>query len=311
MRPFLTALVFTASAALPAAAQGPVKEKPAKATGPARETGKPSKDPAPPKEGEKPADGAKSEGPEVPEDLLQDEHLKEEMGVNQFTTPSIRKIFGSLDLLGQLPYDKLKREVPKSVPRERSRIALSLGVLIGDGFLSAQSEKVEDLENIGRAVLRHAKALAAGARVAEHAKAILENSALGDWKTLREDLSATQKDVEAEMVLLRDVEMAHLISMGGWLRGLEIASTAALDPFSAERAAALTRKDVAEYFSITLADFEPRLKKLPYIAALHTGIDEIRTLLDVPEGKPLEQAQVEKIHTKAVELIKLVTAEKP
>ena len=40
--------------------------------------------------------------------------------------------------------------------------ALSLGVLVGDGFLSAQSEKVDDLEDIGRAVLKHAKALAAG-----------------------------------------------------------------------------------------------------------------------------------------------------
>lgn len=304
MRPFLTALIFTASAALPAAAQGPAKEKPAEETAPA-------KDPAKPGEGKEPSGDAKDGGPEVPEDLLQDAHLKEEMGVNQFTTPSIRKIFEALDLLGQVPYDKVKREVPKAVPQERARVALSLGVLIGDGFLSAQAEKVEDLENIGRAVLRHAKALAAGARVAEHAKAILENSALGDWKTLREDLSATQKDVEAEMVLLRDVEMAHLIAMGGWLRGLEIASTTALDPFDAKRATALARKDIAEYFSATLADFEPKLKKLSYVTAMHTGIDEIRTILDVPEGKPLEQAQVEKIHTKAVELIKLITAEKP
>jgi hypothetical protein len=301
MRPFLTAIILTASAAVSATAQDsapPAAEKSAK------ESAKPEEIP-------KPEETPKADGTEVPEDLLEDQHLKEEMGVNEFTAPSIRKVFGSLDLLGQLPYEKLKREVPKSVPQERTRVALSLGVLIGDGFLSAQSEKVEDLEVIGRAVLRHAKALAAGARVAEHAKAILENSALGDWKTLREDLSATQKDVEAEMVLLRDVEMAHLISMGGWLRGLEIASTAALDPFSAERAAALSRKDIAEYFSATLADFEPKLKKLPHIGALHTGIDEIRALLDVPEGKPFEEAQVEKIHTRAVALIQLITAAKP
>ena len=228
---------------------------------------------APPRVAEKPAAGkpaepsksgeaVKEEGAEVPEDLLEDPHLREEFGVNQFTTPSIRKIFGSLDLLGQLPYEKLKREIPRGTSTDRTRVAMGLGVLIGDGFLSAQSEKVEDLENIGGAVLRHAKVLAAGARVMEHAKSILENSALGDWKTLREDLAATQKDVEAEMVLLRDVDMAHLIAMGGWLRGLEIASTAALDPFSAERAAVLARKDLAEYFSATLADLDPALKKL-------------------------------------------------
>jgi hypothetical protein len=246
------------------------------------------------------ADAKEEKEPGVPEDLLEDEHLREELGVNQFTAPSIRKIFGSLDLLGQLPYEKLKRDVPKSAPQERWRVALA-----------AQSEKVDDLENIGRAVLRHAKVLAAGARVTEHAKAILENSATGDWKSLREDLAATQKDVEAEMVLLRDVEMAHLISIGGWLRGLEIASTTALDPFSAERAATLARKDLAEYFSATLADFDPALTKLPQIVAIRTGIDEIRVLLDLPEGKPFEQAQVQQIHDKAVALVKLITGAKP
>ena len=34
--------------------------------------------------------------PEVPDDLLEDEHLREEYGVNPFTTPSIRKIFAQL-----------------------------------------------------------------------------------------------------------------------------------------------------------------------------------------------------------------------
>ncbi|HEX2749774.1 MAG TPA: hypothetical protein VHM91_17320 [Verrucomicrobiales bacterium] len=309
-------LLLAALLASPGAAQDkpsrPAKGKPAPAAkdkpaqAPKDKTESPSK--------EKPAPGSEKEtpkGPAVPDDMLEDEHLREEYGVNEYTTPSIRKIFGQLDKLGALPYDKLKREIPKGTSPDRTMVSLSLGVLIGDGFLSAQSEKIEDLESIGRAVLRHAKVLAAGARITEHAKAILENSALGDWKTLREDLSATQKDVESEMVLLRDVEMAHFISIGGWLRGLEIASTAALDPFTPERASVLARKDLAEYFSATLADIAPQLKKLPHIKALHTGIDEIRALLDLPEGKPFEKDQVQKIHDKAAALVQLITTVKP
>ena len=30
---------------------------------------------------------------EVPEDLIGDEHVREEFGVNRFTTPSIKKLF--------------------------------------------------------------------------------------------------------------------------------------------------------------------------------------------------------------------------
>jgi len=191
--------------------------------------------------------------PEVPDDLLEDDHLREEYGVNQFTTPSIRKIFGQLEALGSLPYEKLKRPLPKSTASDRSMVALSLGVLIGDGFLSVQTEKVSDLEDVGRAVLKHAKVLGAGARVTEHAKSLLENSALGDWKTLRDDLAGTQKDVEGDMVLLRDMEMAHLISLGGWLRGLQIASGTASDSFTPDRAGLLARTDLIEYLTAMLA----------------------------------------------------------
>jgi len=42
--------------------------------------------------------------PKVPEELLGNEHLREEFGVNEFTTPSIKKIFDQLDALGTLPY---------------------------------------------------------------------------------------------------------------------------------------------------------------------------------------------------------------
>jgi hypothetical protein len=245
--------------------------------------------------------------PEVPDDLLEDDHLREEYGVNQFTTPSIRKIFGQMEALGSLPYDKLKRPVPKNTATDRALVALSLGVLIGDGFLSVQTEKVSDLEDTGRSVLKHAKVLGAGARVTEHAKSLLENSALGDWKTLREDLAGTQKDVESDMVLLRDMEMAHLISLGGWLRGLQIASGTASDPFSPERAGLLARTDLLEYFSAMLAELNPTLQKKPYLKTLRTGLEEIRVLIDMPEGKPFEPAQVKSIYEKSSALVTLIT----
>lgn len=291
----LTALApGLASAQTPAAAPSAPEAKPASkaaaADKPAEKTGKAA---------------AK---PDVPDDLLEDDHLREEYGVNQFTTPSIRKIFGQLEALGSLPYEKLKRPLPKSTATDRSMVALSLGVLIGDGFLSVQTEKVSDLEDTGRAVLKHAKVLGAGARVTEHAKSLLENSALGDWKTLRDDLAGTQKDVESDMVLLRDMEMAHLISLGGWLRGLQIASGTASDPFSAERAGLLARTDLIEYFTAMLAELNPTLQKRPWMKPLREGLEEIRVLIDMPEGKPFEPAQVKSIYEKSSALVKLVTA---
>ena len=229
--------------------------------------------------------------PEVPDDLLEDEHLREEYGVNRFTTPSIRKIFAQLEALGSLPYEKLKRPLPTATSSDRSLVALSLGVLIGDGFLSVQTEKISDLEDTGRAVLKHAKALGAGARVTEHAKSLLENSALGDWKTLRDDLAGTQKDVESDMVLLRDMEMAHLISLGGWLRGLQIASGTASDPFSPERAGLLARADL---LVINKTDLGP-----------HVGVDVAQMVADARgarDGRPV--LALSRLDVESVELLR-------
>lgn len=296
MRPVLPSLAAVAisALALPAICQ---EEKPAAPKATVAEE-KPAKS-------EKPSNGEVKPGA-VPEDLLDDEHVKEEFGVNQFTAPSIKKLFEDLDNLGSLPYDTLKRELPKSTPKDRTQVALSLGVLIGDGFLSVQTEKISDLEGIGRAILKHAKVLGAGYRVTEHTKSILENSALGDWKTLKADLSKTQKDVEAEMVLLRDVDIAHLISLGGWLRGLQLASVTSLDPFSAQKAQVLARHDIAEYFVYMLDSLAEPLQKLSHIQSLKKGLTDIDQIVNLPEGKPLTKDEVIKLQKKSEELLAVI-----
>ena len=218
---------------------------------------------------------------EVPEDLVGDEHVREEFGVNRFTTPSIKKLFEQLDELGELPYAKLKRELPKTIPRDRSLVALGLGTLISDGFLIVQSEQIEELEHIGRAVLKQAQVLGAGKRVTKYTKSILESSVLGKWNKLKEELSKTQADVEAEMVMLRDVDIANLVALGGWLRAFEIAAVTTSINYSEAKASKLSRTDVIAYFLETRLGLEPKLRQRIHIVNL---TKELERLLAKPGG---------------------------
>jgi len=240
---------------------------------------------------------------EIPEDLLEDEHVREEFGVNKFTAPSIKKIFEDLDSLGDLPYETLKRPIPATTPSDRTRLALELGGLIADGFLVVEAEKLLDLEAVGRALWKRAKILGAGTRLSSHTKSLLENSALGNWKQLKVELAKTQKDVEAEMVLLRDVDAAHLISLGGWLRAFEIACVTALDPFDEKKAKILGRVDVAEYFLMSLQTLEPKIQETEHIQELTAGVEKLKNMLDVPESKAFTQNEVEGMNTLIRELI--------
>lgn len=241
--------------------------------------------------------------PPIPEDFLGDEHIREEFGINEWTTPSIGKIFDIMGGLGTLSFDELKRKVPDKPPGDRVAVSLGLGALIADGFLVVQCEKVEAMEDVGRAMIKYAKALGAGSRMNRHTQSLLENSVQGDWASLRMELAKTQADVEGEMLQLRDVEIAHLISLGGWLRGFEISTDAVKASYTEEKSRQLGRRDIVEYYAASLENVNPDLVEKEPLKSLREGLTELLPLVDVPEGKALtveEVAQLNKVAKKMV-----------
>ncbi len=243
----------------------------------------------------------------IPDDLVGDEHVREEFGVNQFTTPSIRKLFEMLDGLGKLSYDALKRPINRQTPSDRVLVSLGLGTLIADGFLIVQCEKVEAMEDVGRALIKYAKVLGTGSRMNRHTQSLFEHSIEGHWDKLRTELAFTQADVEAEMVQLRDVDIAHLVSLGGWLRAFEIATRSVADNYTPEKTLRLTRKDIAQYYLDSLENLSPRLQANTALAALREGFKTIVPLMDVPEDKPLTVEQVKALSEQAAKLAAVVT----
>jgi hypothetical protein len=259
---------------------------------------KPPTLPVPPPPGTKPA---------LPEDLLGDEHVREEFGVNQFTTPSIRKLFEMLDDLGKLSYDALKRPITRQTPSDRVLVSLGLGTLIADGFLIVQCEKIEAMEDVGRALIKYAKVLGAGSRMNRHTQSLLDHSIDGAWEKLRAELALTQADVEVEMVQLRDVDIAHLVSLGGWLRAFEIATRSVADHYTPEKSHRLNRRDIAEYYLASLSSLSPALQENKTLVALRDGLQELIPLMDETPEQPLTLDRVNKLAEKAKALSSIVT----
>jgi hypothetical protein len=233
--------------------------------------------------------------------------VREEFGVNEFTTPSIRKLFEMLDGLGKLSYDALKRPITRKTPADRIQVSLGLGSLIADGFLIVQCEKVDAMEDVGRALIKYAKVLGTGQRMNRHTQSLFEHSIEGQWDKLRGELALTQADVEAEMVQLRDVDMAHLVSLGGWVRAFEIATRSVADHYSPEKTKRLIRPDITEYYSASLASLNPTLQENAALKALRSGLDELVPLMGTPETESLTLEQVTKLSEKAAQLARIVT----
>jgi hypothetical protein len=237
-------------------------------------------------------------------DLTSDEHFREELGVNQYTTPSIEQLFNTLNALKPIPFQALIRP-PRPVHFDnRVQFALSFGILIGDAFLAVEAEESKAIEPIGRELLRRAKALGVEKRVSSHSKELLDLAKESDWTGLRKELIVTQIDVEKAMLDLRDEEMAHFISLGGWIRGLEIAAASVATEFSAQRAALLGQLDLLDYYIQRLDTLSPPLKSTPLISQIIESLREIRQKLT--GSSAITQADAEDIQSAAQHLVVLI-----
>ncbi len=251
-----------------------------------------------------PASAQDGDKPAIPADLLDDPHVREELAINEFTAPSIAKIFESLEALAPLPMLKFQREAPQKMPLNRADLAVELGFLIADGFLVVQAGELGKVEGLAAELTRYGKALGAGERVNRHAASLLESARKQDVAQLKAELTATQKDVELELVTLRDADLAHLISLGGWIRALQVSTAAVETQFSEERAKHILREDIADYYSAIVSGLEPRVAERPSFLTMRDILSGLRTEM-TPGEKPATQATVAEISKQAAKLAEL------
>lgn len=223
--------------------------------------------------------------PEAQEEPITEEHYeREELGVNAYTAPSISQIFDQLDRLRPLPFDKLWRDLPAAGPTKREQQALIFGQLVADGFLIVEAERRSLIDELGRTLIREARGLGVADRVMKHSASLTELAKTGQWPAVRKELVATQSDVEQAMIDLRDQKMAHLISLGGWLRGLEIGAGAVAARFSPERAAVLQQPQVVDYFSEELHTLPPSVVHEPLFDRIRATLKTVRATFDTGAG---------------------------
>lgn len=247
---------------------------------------------------------------DIPADLLDDPHVREELGVNEFTAPSIAKLFDTLQFLMPLPIADTERKMPARMPLDRADLAVELGFLIADGFLVVQAGQMEKVEDLAADLTRYGKALGAGERVNRHAASLLESAKKQEVEQLKKELAATQRDVELELVSLRDADLAHLISLGGWIRALEVSSVAVDKQFSPERARKVMREDIADYYADTVSSLEPKISERPNYIQLRDLLITLKAEMTIPEGKAPTPENIKQLRSQAAKLVALALKRK-
>jgi hypothetical protein len=238
------------------------------------------------------------------DDLSKDQDYREELGVNEFTAPSIEKLFGILDSLKPIPINPLSRPITELNTAERSKYALSFGVLIGDGFLDVEAEQNKDIESLGRELIRRARVLGVEQRVSRHSRKLLDLAKQNDWDRLRKELIITQEDVEKALLELRDEPIVHLLSLGGWIRGLQIAAASVAADYSPERAKKLHNIELLDYYLDRLNTLTPRLKRSELIQKITVQLQSLRPIFK--DNEVITQPQVNSLQATATGMLDLI-----
>lgn len=223
-----------------------------------------------------------------------DDHMREELGVNPITTPSIQDILKQLELFRPVPVELIDSAKRDATFNNRLQTAMHFGSLVADGFMLTLAERPKDVQEVGKALIRQARALGVGERLTKRSKSLLEFSDKGDWIGMRQELVRTQQDVETSMLELRDEEMAHMISLGGWLRGFQLGAASTVAAYTPNKARMLGNAEIMDYFLDRLSTLHPRLKKTEFVRTLTEKIRGIRDLTASNQGAVFSPEQVAK-----------------
>jgi hypothetical protein len=123
---------------------------------------------------------------------------------------------------------------------------------------------------------------------------------------LKDERVRTQRDIEREMAELRDIDIAHLVSLGGWLRAFQIGCATVAQGFSEEKAAKLARTDITAYYLAQIGNLHPKLKEREAVTRLLEGLGRLQESLDLPPGAALTPERLADWRKQGDALVELV-----
>jgi len=236
--------------------------------------------------------------------------MREELGLNPHTTPEIRSVLQDLETLGIPKKDLFRQEVANSGLSNRVQLAMCFGGLIADGFLMVASQDSEGIQELGPALIRQARTLAIGEKITRRSSSLTDLAKRGQWKAFEAELLAMQADVESALIELRDEQLIHLISLGGWLRGLEVVCEVVLIDYSKARAAILIRPEEPVYFLDRLETLHPSLRGTALIRQVEDSVRGISRIESNLGTEPPDRETLETIRTLCIKANRAITGQK-
>ncbi len=234
------------------------------------------------------------------------DQLAKAVRTDSISIPTPGELFAAIEKPGKTDWSGQYRGPMPITYRNRAQIALNLGGLIADGFIAIEAKDSQQVKNIGSDIIKLAKALGVSENLLKRGNSINEFAENNEWDTLQEELEATQNEVKSSMQSHSDQDLVILVTLGGWIRGTQVVTSAIVQNYNEQSAKVLRQPALVHFMQSKINEMSPELRDEPLVKNVSNELTQIEKLVSLPEGKTPDVEQVRKVNqavSKAMEQI--------
>ncbi len=234
---------------------------------------------------------------------LSPEQMAGAIRLEALSVPVPGELFAALGGLGEPNWQSLYRPPIATSYSSRAQIALNLGGLIADGYLGVEAADSQQVKNVAKDILALAKPLGVSQNILARGNSLIDFADRDEWNTLREELEATQNELENSMAEQGDTELVGLVSLGGWVRATEVISGWLVENPAPENAKILRQPALAGFLRAQAEVLSERAQDDPVVRELRKKLESIETLTSQGRGGPPTAEEVAQLHATVAELV--------
>jgi hypothetical protein len=215
---------------------------------------------------------------------------------DSITIPMPGELFTALEKSGKINWAGQYRGPIPVTYSNRAQIALNLGGLIADGFIAVEAKDGQQVKNIGSDIIKLAKALGVSEKLLGRGSSINEFAENNEWDTLQEELEATQNEVKSSMQSHADQDLVILVTLGGWIRGTQVVTSAIVQNYNEQSAKVLRQPALVHFMQSKINEISPELRNEPLVKDVSNELGKIEKLVSFPPGKTPDVEEVRKVN---------------
>jgi hypothetical protein len=227
---------------------------------------------------------------------LTPEQMNAAVRVDGLSIPMPGEFLAALNKLGKIDWSSKMRLPIGTNYTSRPQMALNLGGLIADGYVAIEAQDQQQVKNIGRDVLTLSTSLGVSKEVKERGGSITNFAEKGQWDQLKEELEATQNEVKQTMADAKDQDLVTLVTVGGWLRGLEVISGQIAAHYTELGGKLLRQPGIAAYLNQHLEKLSDKTKDDGSVRQVRKRMGEIEKLIAFPIDKAPTKMEMQQLN---------------